>query len=161
VKSKLIYLTSLSGRKASVYTIVSEDTCTSLFDKFIIECKNEFPNELMNILSRLKRVGNNFSALESWFKLDEGLHWNDHICAFYDVPDRNLRLFCIRLSEKIIILGNGGPKNVRAWQDDSRLSREVHEMMLYSKIIHTQLENKHLKLSGNRLKLEGNLLLTR
>lgn len=99
-------------------------------------------------------------ALEAYFKLDEGLDWNDRVCALYDTPDKHLRLYCIRLSEQIVIVGNGAPKTVRAWQDDPRLSREVREMMCYSRIIRTRLENGYLRISANGLRIEGNLMLT-
>jgi hypothetical protein len=112
-------------------------------------------------MGRLRSIGNTVGAIESFFKLDEGLEWNDLVCALYDIPDRHLRLYCIRLNESIVIVGNGGPKDVRAWQDDPKLEREVNEMMHYSKIIHTKLDSGTLRIAANGLRLEGDLLLTR
>ncbi len=160
MKYKLIYLDSLSGYKASIYTIITAGGRGSLLDHFIQEHRCRFEQDLLNILGRLRVMGRVTGALENYFKLNEGLGWDDRVAALYDTPDRHLRLYCIRLSEQMLIVGNGGPKTVRAWQDDLRLSREVTEMMHYARIIRTRLVNDHLKISANGLKFEGNLLLT-
>jgi hypothetical protein len=132
----------------------------TFLDQFISEHREEFTQDLINLMGRLKSIGNTVGAIETYFKLDEGLVWNDLVCALYDLPDKHLRLYCIRLDEKIIIVGNGGPKNVRAWQDDIKLSRELKEMMHYSKIIHARLKEDSLRISLNGLKFEGDLMIT-
>jgi hypothetical protein len=161
VKSKLVYLTNLSGDKASFYSIVSEESKVSFLDHFIMEHKEGFTQDLISIMGRLKSMGNTVGAIESYFKLDEGLEWDDLVCALYDIPDKHLRLYGIRLNENIVVVGNGGPKDVRAWQDDPKLSREVTEMMHYSKIIRTRLKDGSLRISTDGLKFEGDLMLTR
>jgi DNA-binding protein Fis len=161
VKSKLVYFKHLSGDKASVYSIVSEESKSPLLDHFISTYKSNYTQDLISIVGRLKSIGNSVGALETYFKHDEGLEWDDLVCALYDIPDKHLRLYCIRLSEHIIVVGNGGPKNVRAWQDDTKLSREVNEMMHYSKIIRTKLKDGSLRISEDGLKFEGDLMLTR
>jgi hypothetical protein len=50
---------------------------------------------------------------------------------------------------------------VRAWQDDPKLTREVTEMMYYSRIIRDKLKEGSLRISPDRVKLEGDLMLTR
>lgn len=161
MKSKLVHLQRLSGVKASIYSIVTEDSAGSLLDLFINDHREKYSQDLISIISRLKSIGNTVGALEIFFKLDEGLAWDDLVCALYDIPDKNLRLYCIRLNENLIIVGNGGPKNVRAWQDDARLSKEVHEMMHYSNIIRKKLANGSLRVSNDGLRFEGDLMLTR
>ncbi|MDP4251612.1 MAG: hypothetical protein Q8918_16030 [Bacteroidota bacterium] len=160
MKSKLVNLVDLSGKKASIYSIVTEAGKMTFFDQFIAKHKDGFIQDLMNVTRRLRSIGHITGAVETYFKLDEGLEWNDLVCALYDIPDKHLRLYCIRLNDNIIILGNGGPKNVRAWQDDPKLIRAVTEMMHYSKIIRTRLRASSLKISATGLKLEGDLMLT-
>lgn len=140
---------------------MTADSKAPFLDHFIKEHKEAFTQDLLSIISRLKSMGNTVGALEPYFKLDEGLAWNDLVCALYDIPDKHLRLYCIRLSEQIVIVGSGGPKNVRAWQEDPKLSREVSEMMHYSRIIRKKLEDNSLRISENDLKFEGDLMLTR
>lgn len=161
MKSKLVYLTHLSGDKASIYSIVSEESKVPFLDHFISEHRKDFIQDLMSIMGRLKSIGNTIGAVETFFKLDEGLEWDDLVCALYDIPDKHLRLYCIRMNENIVVVGNGGPKDVRAWQDDPKLSREVTEMMHYSKIIRTKLRDGSLRISEDGLRFEGDLILTR
>lgn len=165
MKYKLQLIQSLSGNEASFYTIRYQNApdapVSQMFDSFLREYKDDYEKDLISILSRLKNMGNTNSALDIYFKLDEGLEWDDLVCAMYDVPDKHLRLYCIRISEKIVILGNGGPKpkTIRAWQEDPRLTREVNEMMKYSQIIRTRLKNEDLRISNDSLFLTGNLWL--
>ncbi|MET7000098.1 hypothetical protein [Chitinophaga defluvii] len=161
MKSKLVYLTKLSGDKASIYSIVTAASKAPFLDHFIQEHQEAFTQDLLSIIGRLRSMSNTVGALEIYFKLDEGLEWNDLVCALYDIPDKHLRLYCIRLSEQIVVVGNGGPKNVRAWQEDPKLSREVSEMMHYSRIIRKKLEDNSLRVSKDGLKFEGDLILTR
>ena len=41
------------------------------------------------------------------------------------VTSSKLRLYCLRLSDKILILGNGGVKSTRTYQEDSSLKAYV------------------------------------
>lgn len=161
MKSRLIYLPKLSGRKASIYSIISEESSVSLLDNFILENKGESLQDLLSITGRLRSIGSTAGAIRPFFKMDEGLEWDDLVCALYDVPDRHLRLYCIRLNDQIVIAGGGGPKNVRAWQQDPKLGREVMEMMHYSKIIRSRLGYGSLRISSDGLKFEGDLMLTK
>ncbi|RFS26361.1 hypothetical protein DVR12_00810 [Chitinophaga silvatica] len=161
MKAKLHYLNSISGPKASFYSInyqeLVDGPTKQLFNDFLEEYQSGYENELMNMIGRLKNMGNTNAAKEEYFRLDEGLDWNDLVCALFDIPEKFLRLYCIRISEQIVILGNGGPKPkyIRAWQDDPRLTKEVNEMMEYSRIIRTKLENMDFRITSDGLHLEG------
>jgi hypothetical protein len=136
-------------------------TITTKLEQFFEKYKDKYPTDLMNIVRRLKSLGNTTGCTENFFKLDEGLEPDDLVCALYDIPDINLRLYCIRLSEQITILGDGGPKTTRTWQEDKNLEREVNEMMNVSKIIRTKIKNGDLRISTDGLRLEGDLWITR
>jgi hypothetical protein len=160
VRSKLRWLETYSGVMASLYTVMVDapgGAITTKFDQFIEKYRDTYPIELMDIVRRLKSLGNITGCTENFFKLDEGLDPDDLVCALYDVPKINLRLYCIRLSDKIVILGDGGPKTTRTWQEDRNLEREVHAMMDVSKIIRTKIKNGDLRISADELRLEGDL----
>jgi hypothetical protein len=149
---------------ASLYTVMVDTpggAITTKFDQFIEKYRSTYPAELMDIARRLKSLGNTTGCTENFFKLDEGLNPDDLVCALYDVPEINLRLYCIRLSDLITILGDGGPKTTRTWQEDRNLEREVHAMMNVSKIIRTKLKNGDLRISTDGLRLEGDLWISR
>jgi hypothetical protein len=166
VRSKLKLLETYSGEMASLYTVMFElpgGEITSKLEQFIGKYRDTHPVQLMDIARRLKSLGNKTGCMENFFKLDEGLDPDDLVCALYDVPETNLRLYCIRISDQITILGDGGPKPkaIRAWQEDKNLEREVHEMMKVSGIIRNKINNGDLRISDDGLRLEGDLWITR
>ena len=164
MRSKLKLLETYSGEIASLYTVMVDGpngTITTKLDQFYEKYRGKYPTDLMNIVRRLKSLGNTTGCTENFFKLDEGLDPDDLVCALYDIPDINLRLYCIRLSEQITILGDGGPKTTRTWQEDKNLEREVNEMMNVSKIIRTKMKSGDLRISTDGLRLEGDLWIAR
>lgn len=157
-------LETYSGEMASLYTVMVDapgGAITTKLDQFFEKYRDTYPTDLMGIVRRLKSLGNTTGCSENFFKLDEGLDPDDLVCALYDVPKINLRLYCIRLSDQITILGDGGPKTTRTWQEDKNLEREVHAMMNVSRILRTKIRNGDLRISADGLRLEGDLWITR
>lgn len=152
---RLKRLLQFCGNKCSVYTVEIEKDLTR-FDNFILENRNENFEELSNIAGRLKSIGNDNGALEDFFKLNEGKPGDD-ICALFDRPKVYLRLYCIRLSSKILIIGGGGPKTTRTWQEDTKLAKEVDFLMTVSATIKKKMKLGDLTVSSNGLKFLGNL----
>lgn len=161
MKNKLVRLRNLSGDAASVYSIYYSDKDAVLFEKFVKDNMRHSPEEVMDIVRRLRSIGTITGAEESYFKLDEGLIWDDAVCALYDIPEKHLRLYCILVSEKILIIGSGGfkSKDIRKWQEDPQLTSAVHEMMHFSAIIKAKFEHGSLYISDDDLKFEGDLTL--
>jgi hypothetical protein len=164
VRSKLKWLEIYSGVVASLYTVMVDapgGVITTKLEQFYEKYRHTYPTDLMGIVRRLKSLGNITGCTKNFFKLDEGLDPDDLVCALYDVPAINLRLYCIRISDQITILGDGGPKTTRTWQEDKNLEREVHAMMDVSRIICAKIRNGDLKISADGLRLEGDLWITK
>lgn len=156
---ELIKIESLSGSKASVYTVLISDEHKSLFDVFLDENKNLFLDELKDIAQRLKVIGHKTGAREHFFKLKEGIP-GDGVCALFDKPDKNLRLYCIRYGSLIVILGGGGekPKNIRTLQESEKLRDENYFLRKVSKDIQERMKNKEIWFSEDDMNFEGNLI---
>ena len=149
---------------ASLYTVMVDlpgGAITTKLDQFFEKYRETCLTGIMDIARRLKSLGNITGCTENFFKLDEGLEPDDLVCALYDVPAINLRLYCIRLSDQITILGSGGPKTTRTWQEDKNLEKEVHAMMNVSRIIRAKIRNGDLRISADGLRLQGDLWITR
>lgn len=116
---------SLSGKSASIYCLYCEEDKKNLLEQFVNENYKNFPYEVKDILKRLKSIGHKTGARESFFKPNEG-KLGDGVCALYDNPDKNLRLFCIRNGTVNVIIGSGGekPKNIKAFQESPKLTDE-------------------------------------
>lgn len=46
-----------------------------------------------------------------------------------------LRLYCLRLSDKILILGNGGVKTTRTYEEDSKLKGHVLTLQKFERLL--------------------------
>jgi len=160
MKIRLVKLSHLSGNQASIYSVIYENDKISLFEKFINENNNSFKSELKDIISRLLVIGNTTGAREQFFKLNEGVP-GDGVCALYDDPHKNLRLYCIRCGTTFIIVGGGGPKpkTVRALQEDPKLNKENTIIRKISKLITDKLTEGDITFTNDYLDLTGTLAL--
>lgn len=156
MKSRLVKLTQFSGNEASVYSVIVNDEEKTLFDEFISENKNLFLNEIKDIVSRLMTIGHIEGARDQYFKLNEGTP-GDGVCALYDQPKSNLRLYCIKYGKQLIILGSGGlkPKNLRTFQEDDKLKDENYFLRNLSKEITNKMKSDELKFINGGIDLEG------
>ena len=130
----------------------------TLFEMFVDEYKVEFKNEIKYILQTIFQIGHTTGARSSFFKQHEG-KYGDFVCALFNVPEKNLRVYCIRFGMVAVILGGGGEKakGVRAWQDDEKLSKEANLMIEYAKDILQRMDEGDLYWSKDRTELQGNL----
>lgn len=71
----------------------------------------------------------------------------------------NLRLYCIRLSDKILVFGNGGVKDSKTWEKSRTLSEYVETLIDTSRYIASRLEDGTLYIVDKEL--IGNLIFTR
>lgn len=162
MKCKIVKISRFSGREASIYTIqIADDNGEfqeTLLDNFINENKILYLSELKDIFVRLNTIGKHTGARESFFKLKEGKP-GDGVCALYDSPDRKLRLYCIRYGTELVVLGGGGPKKVRALQDDKKLQDENYFLRWISDKITECRNNGDISFTSDYMDFEGNLTI--
>ena len=159
MKFEIIELTRLSGNKATVYSLLINDEELTLFDKFIEENDDNFSDEIDSIFDTLNKIGQKFGAKREFFKENEG-KLGDLVCALYDTPNSNLRLYCIRLGNAVIILGSGGykPKTIRALQEDAKLTQENYLLRQFSELLHHKMLEGEIYWNGD-MELNGNLII--
>ena len=116
-----------------MFSICFDGHDLSEFEKFLNEFKdnatyNKDFNVILLALSKIIDKG----ALERFFR-NEG-RMNDNVKALA-IDSRKLRLYCLRISDQILILGNGGVKNTRTYQEDSKLSGYVMDLQTFDKVL--------------------------
>lgn len=155
---EIVELQPYSGSEAKVYSLIPMGEDETLFEMFVDEYKVEFKNEIKYIIQTIYQIGHTTGARSSFFKQHEG-KYGDFVCALSDVPEKNLRVYCIRFGMVAVILGGGGEKakGVRAWQDDEKLSKEANLMIEYAKDILQRMDEGDLYWSKDRTELQGNL----
>lgn len=123
------------------------------FEKFPEGC--EYDEDIDTIIAWLDRIGES-GALEIYFRY-EG-KFGDGVIAI-PIETSNLRLYCIRLSDKILIFGNGGVKDCATWQESESLSDYVETLVDTSRFISSRLSNGTLYIVDKEI--IGNLNFTR
>jgi hypothetical protein len=156
VNYRIVELEDLSGSGATIYSIIEMDAEKSVFEQFLSEYLESYEDEVLDILNRIESIGQVVGARDHFFKHKEGKP-GDLVCALYDQPGRHLRLYCIRFGSVAIILGGGGPKSTRSWQEDPKLSREVKKMMKVSEDIASRLRDGSLYWTEEGMELTGDL----
>lgn len=116
-----------------MFSICFEGNEESEFEKFLNEFKdnatyNKDFNVILLALSKIIDKG----ALERFFR-NEG-KMSDNVKALA-IDSHKLRLYCLRISDQILILGNGGVKNTRTYQENEKLSGYVMDLQTFDKVL--------------------------
>lgn len=158
MRYKLVKIGNLSGDEASIYSVYLFDLQKTLFDIFLEENFGENKKEVIDIHGRLKTIGNDTGARETYFKLKEG-NPGDGVCALFDCPEKALRLYCIRYSTLIVIAGGGGlkPKEMRAFQESKKLELENYRLREISNDIKRRMSDNEILITDDGMDFEGDL----
>ena len=133
VKKKTTVELLNESEKVSLYSISFEMDGTTEFEKFVVafEMNATYNRDYQRIIAALQailRIG----ALERFFRPEGGI--NDSVQAL-PIESGKLRLYCLRLSDQIVILGNGGVKNTRTYEEDPKLYGYVLDLQKFEKIL--------------------------
>ncbi|MCM1336214.1 MAG: hypothetical protein NC187_04150 [Candidatus Amulumruptor caecigallinarius] len=123
------------------------------FESFPLGCA--YDDEIDTIIAWLDRIGEN-GALERYFR-HEG-RFGDGVSAI-PIETSNLRLYCLRISDNILIFGNGGIKDTATWQQSDTLAKHVELLVDTSRFIASRLANGSLYIVDKEL--IGNLKFSR
>lgn len=116
-----------------LFSICFDGSSESEFEKFLQEFKdnatyNRDFNAILFALSKIIDKG----ALERFFRIEGKM--GDHVSAL-SIDSKKLRLYCLRISDQILILGNGGIKLSRTYQEDNVLSGYVMDLQTFDKVL--------------------------
>ncbi len=141
MKKKITIELFEEGEKANIYSYRVNDEILE-FEKFIDSfMDSDYTNDFDIIDDTVTRILEN-GAQERYFRPEGKML--DYLTA---IPEKGLgcelRVFCLRLNEKIIILGNGGIKykNIKKYQDDPILNEIAEEMQKISAKLSYSLSN--------------------
>lgn len=131
--------------KGHLYSVCLEDEEDTLIEKFIEEVSETRESDAKEIVLRLRNMILKTGFADYYFKDKEG-NYGDHVVA---LRHNNLRLYCIYLDHTAIIVGSGGEKNVRAYQDDPKLNKEADIVKNLASIINKALIDRNITINGN------------
>lgn len=145
------------GKVCTFYTVRWEDALHTETDKFFIKYENH--NTLQQPLQELaifmaKKMGDEMGALEDFFRFENAAHAippsgtyrvEDVYINYGNFP---LRLYCLRISESLVVLFNGGEKTAITAQA-GKTSMVFQEANSFAKRIIEALNNNEIFISAN------------
>ena len=126
----------------------------AFFEKFPIG--SEYDEEIDVIISWIDKIAER-GALERYFR-PEGKYGDGVGVIPIDVGNK-IRLYCLRLSDKILVFGNGGVKDAAKWEDSETLAPYVKLLIDTSRFISSRIKDGTIVLMDKDI--IGNLIFTR
>ena len=113
--------------KAGLFTICFEGESFTEFQKFIVKGNENatLQPDLQKILNALQHMINAMGFLDRYFRPEGKMR--DRVAAL-PIQSSKLRLYCLRLSDSVLIVGNGGPKSTKSYEEDSELNGYVIQL---------------------------------
>lgn len=134
---------------ANFYSIHLDEQEVSELERFFEKFPegSEYDEEIDTIIAWLDKIGDT-GALERYFR-HEG-KYGDGVSAI-PIETSNLRLYCIRLCDKILIFGNGGVKDNQTWQESNTLADYVETLIDTSRFISSRIKDGTLYIVDKEL----------
>lgn len=146
------------GKVCTFYTVRWEDAKISETDKFFLKYENDSTlqrplQELAKFISN--KIGDEMGALEDFFRFENaaqalppsGTHKvEDLYINFGNFP---LRLYCLRISETLVVLFNGGKKTADTAQG-GKTSMSFQEANIFAKRILDALREKDIYITNDQ-----------
>ncbi|MCH5178918.1 MAG: hypothetical protein J1F13_04475 [Prevotellaceae bacterium] len=126
------------GENCTMYTLQFLHDTENEFEKFVTKFVNneDYSEDYTRIAAIIKRIYLT-GALERYFRLEGKL--SDSVVAL-PVLASKLRLYCLRLSDKILILGNGGVKKTQTYNEDNELKGYVMTLQRFEELLKRGVE---------------------
>lgn len=131
---KTVHLKTIEQNdNVSLYSICFNSGNVSEFEDFLLKFKDNstLNQDFQKILLALEKIIDR-GALERFFRVEGRM--NDRVSALA-IDSRRLRLYCLRISDQIMILGNGGVKTTRTYQEDAVLSGYVMDLQRFDELL--------------------------
>lgn len=119
--------------KCTIYTIQFSEEAETEYERFYAKFIEDaqLNKDLLRIVQILDKIADE-GALERFFRPEGKMR--DSVVAL-PVLRSKLRLYCLRLSDRILVLGNGGVKNSRTYEEDDSLRGYVLTLQKFEELL--------------------------
>lgn len=137
--------------KVNLYSIRLENEEITEAEKFFrtFEQEKAYARDLETILYFIDKIAEN-GALERYFRISES-KMRDGVCAI-PIETSKLRLYCLRLSDNVLIIGNGGIKDKKTYNEIPALNKTVKLLSDLDSWMKHRIEQGKLSFSGKEIK---------
>lgn len=133
----------------SLYSICFDGNNVSEYEDFLMKFKDNstLNQDFQRIIVALEKIIDR-GALERFFRIEGKM--NDRLSAL-SLDSRSLRLYCLRISDQILILGNGGVKTTRTYEEDETLSGYVMDLQQFDELLKQAQKNGSITIEKNMI----------
>lgn len=141
------------GENCTIYTLQFLRDVESEFEKFVAKFREDadYSEDFSRIAAFIKRIAMT-GALERYFRPEGKI--NDSVVEL-PVTSSKLRLYCLRLSDKILILGNGGVKTSQRYEDDTLLNGYVITLQKFEKLLRQEVANGKVNITESTIETDN------
>lgn len=154
---KITFVLYLESEEASIYSFqIDDDALTELdkfFDAYSESADTYILGDFHRIVAAIEKILQN-GVLDHYFR-NEG-KFKDNVCAvplLVQSRDKRLhgtlRLYCIRLSERVLVIGGGGIKTTRTYDEDDVLRGHIELLQAIDKELYLKIRSGEITLQTN------------
>lgn len=139
-----------SGDSCTMYTIQFLSDDKSEFEKFVSKFRNDavLNTDFQTIMRFVQQILSN-GALERYFRPEGKMR--DSVVAL-PILKSKLRLYCLRLTDKILILGNGDVKNSKTYEEDETLQGYVMDLQKFEELLKQEVLSGNVEITEKEIK---------
>ena len=121
----------------------------SEYEDFLMKFKDnsKLNKDFQIILLALEKIIDQ-GALERFFRIEGKM--SDNVAALA-IDSRKLRLYCLRISDQIMIVRNAGVKTTRTYQEDEELSGYVMDLQRFDELLKQAQQNGTITIEKNMI----------
>ena len=133
--------------KVGLYSICFDGNDLTEYEKFVKKFMNDatLNEDFRKIFHAINRIVAN-GALERYFRPEGRI--KDNLTAL-SIDSKVLRLYCLRISDQILIVGNGGAKTTRTYEESEELSGYVMDLQKFDALLEQEQKNGKIKIEQN------------
>lgn len=133
---------------AGLFSICFEGDSFTEFQKFITKYKDSYSKDLNIILAAINNMLNASGFLERYFRPEGKM--SDDVYAL-PLESGKLRLYCLRMSDSVLIAGNGGVKDVKRYQDSTELNGYVISLQKLDKALKIAIKKGNITIEEHSI----------
>lgn len=140
------------SENCTIYTIQFLSDDMNEFEKFVSKFQGEGElNKDFRIIAKFIDQILDFGALERYFRPEGKM--KDNVVALPTLKSK-LRLYGLRLFDKILILGNGDEKKTKKYEEDNKLSGYVLTLRKFEEILKEGIKNGSVVVTENEIQTD-------
>ena len=151
---------------AGIYTFQFANKSQTEFTEFMLKFKNSsdplIQDDFQRIIAMIQKISEN-GAYERLFRTNESKMKDNVVAIPLDIKYRKnhdtLRLYCVRLSDRILIIGNGDTKR-GSYNNNPNIIQYTNDLVSIERAINYYIRKNQIRLDLNKIIIDNSVKIT-